>query len=139
MKNKTQIIWITILVIVLISSFFIFRNNTENNEVNEENSVPNPTSSVAPTEEASTPSGKTISVKTYTYTEIAKHNNRNDCWLVIDNNVYNVTGFIDNHPGGKDILKGCGKDATGMFAREKEHKENSANSLLPPYLIGTLK
>lgn len=113
---------------MLVSAFFLFRNNAENNEVSEEN---RPQVSSAPS--------VTTSVKTYTLTDVAKHDTKSDCWLVIENNVYNVTSFIDQHPGGEEILKGCGKDATSLFNRVRDHAENSASSLLPPYLIGTLK
>ncbi len=124
---------------MLISAVLIFRNNAENNEINEETSVVVPSTSVAPTQADSTPSGTTTSGKTYTLTDVAKHDNQSDCWLVIDNNVYNVTSFIGQHPGGDEILKECGRDATSLFSRVRDHAENSASSLLPPYLIGTLK
>lgn len=76
--------------------------------------------------------------KSYTLDEVSLHNSASDCWLVINNNVYNVTSFIPKHPGGKDIIKGCGKDATSMFNRENEHQEKNASQYLPDYLIGTL-
>lgn len=74
----------------------------------------------------------------YSASEVAGHNSANDCWMIISGSIYNVTEFIPNHPGGKDIVKGCGKDATNMFSREREHQENNASDILPQYLIGTL-
>jgi cytochrome b involved in lipid metabolism len=47
--------------------------------------------------------------------EISKHDNKNDCWLVIDGNVYDVTYYIPQHPGGLSILKYAGKDCTKEF------------------------
>lgn len=32
--------------------------------------------------------------------QIAKHNDPSDCWLVIDDQVWDVTGFAPEHPGG---------------------------------------
>lgn len=55
--------------------------------------------------------------QTYTLTEIAQHNQADDCWFAIEGKVYNVTPFIasSKHPGGEAILQGCGKDATELF------------------------
>lgn len=52
----------------------------------------------------------------YTRQEILKHNTANDCWIIIRNNVYNLTPFITAHPGGADILLSrAGEDATSYF------------------------
>ncbi|SMN18724.1 similar to Saccharomyces cerevisiae YML054C CYB2 Cytochrome b2 (L-lactate cytochrome-c oxidoreductase) [Maudiozyma saulgeensis] len=49
--------------------------------------------------------------------EVAKHNKPDDCWVVINGYVYDVTFFIPNHPGGEDVIKAnAGKDVTAMFA-----------------------
>ncbi len=60
-------------------------------------------------------SSPTPATKTYTLEEIATHNLETDCWLAIEGKVYDVTEFIPNHPGGKAVLAGCGKDATTLF------------------------
>ncbi|RMX88701.1 hypothetical protein D0869_01431 [Hortaea werneckii] len=44
--------------------------------------------------------------KQFTRQEIEKHDNENDCWLVIDNNVYDATSILSWHPGGKAALLG---------------------------------
>ena len=49
--------------------------------------------------------------------EISKHKTRNDCWLVIEDCVYNVTNYINEHPGRDRILEGAGKDATQLFKK----------------------
>jgi cytochrome b involved in lipid metabolism len=53
--------------------------------------------------------------KTFTLEEVEKHSEVGDCWLVLDGKVYDVTEFINSHPGGEAILQGCGKDATELF------------------------
>ncbi|MCL4125827.1 UNVERIFIED_CONTAM: hypothetical protein GTU68_064697, partial [Idotea baltica] len=44
---------------------------------------------------------------------VKKHSSEEDCWIIINNNIYNVTNFLENHPGGVDaIMEWAGKDAT---------------------------
>ena len=47
----------------------------------------------------------------------AEHNKANDCWIVIDNRVYDMSAFLADHPGGKAVLvKVGGTDATKQYA-----------------------
>jgi L-lactate dehydrogenase (cytochrome) len=49
--------------------------------------------------------------------EIAKHNSKDSCWVIIHGKAYDVTEFLPEHPGGpKIILKYAGKDATEEYA-----------------------
>ena len=71
----------------------------------------------------------------YTNKYILIHNQFDDCWIIINNKVYDVTSFLDKHPGGSDIiLDFAGKDATEEF-RDIGHSEN-AKKMLEKYLIG---
>lgn len=36
--------------------------------------------------------------------EVVKHNNANSCWIVIEGHVYDVTDFLDDHPGGRTVI-----------------------------------
>ena len=74
-------------------------------------------------------------MRTYTMGEVAAHASADDCWLVIDGGVYDVTDFIPNHPGGEAILKGCGRDATQMFSQHP----TKAKDMLPDFKIGEVK
>ena len=48
--------------------------------------------------------------------EVAKHSSPDDCWVVIDGFVYNLTEFISAHPGGPAIIENnAGKDVTAIF------------------------
>ncbi|KAI0553690.1 FMN-dependent dehydrogenase [Xylaria curta] len=48
--------------------------------------------------------------------EVAKHDSKESCWVVIHGKAYDVTEFLPEHPGGmKIILKYAGKDATEEF------------------------
>merc|ERR1719413_350061 len=51
-----------------------------------------------------------------TLEEVAKHTTKGDCWVAVNGQVLNVTGFLPNHPGGElAILTFAGKDATEEF------------------------
>ncbi|GAA96760.1 hypothetical protein E5Q_03431 [Mixia osmundae IAM 14324] len=54
---------------------------------------------------------KTINLK-----EVAEHTSETSAWIIVENGVYDVTKFLQSHPGGtKILLKNCGKDATEAF------------------------
>ena len=48
--------------------------------------------------------------------EIAKHCTEKDWWVIVGDDVYDVTDFLVDHPGGKKaIMLFAGKDATEEF------------------------
>ncbi|KAG2734932.1 hypothetical protein G9P44_001146 [Scheffersomyces stipitis] len=48
--------------------------------------------------------------------EVRKHNTKKDCWVIIHGKAYDVSDFVDEHPGGSAIIvKFAGKDATKAF------------------------
>jgi cytochrome b involved in lipid metabolism len=48
--------------------------------------------------------------------EVATHNTAQNCWTAIDGNVYNVTSWINQHPGGAQaIISLCGIDGSNAF------------------------
>jgi cytochrome b involved in lipid metabolism len=52
----------------------------------------------------------------YTLTQVAAHASSTDCWMVIDDAVYDLTFFVNMHPRGKSsIVSNCGKDASQAF------------------------
>jgi len=78
-----------------------------------------------------------------TLEEIALHNDQNDCWIIVNNNVYDVTSYLQAHPGGADaILPYCGSDGTQGFATQDKPKpsqhSSTAASLLSQYYIGAV-
>jgi cytochrome b involved in lipid metabolism len=51
--------------------------------------------------------------------EVARHDTADDCWAVVEGNVYDLTTFIARHPAGSgDIEEMCGTDATDDFVGE---------------------
>ncbi|CAG2103641.1 unnamed protein product [Medioppia subpectinata] len=73
----------------------------------------------------------------YTLSEVSEHFMYNDCWLVIYDLVYNVTDFLNEHPGGEYIvMENAGRDATLAFRGSRHSKD--AVDMLDKYLIGIL-
>ncbi|XP_063989124.1 cytochrome b5-like [Diachasmimorpha longicaudata] len=80
-----------------------------------------------------------MSYPTYTLEEVACHNGKLETglWIVIKDTVYDVTEYIDKHPGGQElILEYAGKDATSAF-NDFGHSSD-ATALLKLYKIGQL-
>lgn len=80
----------------------------------------------------------------YTANEVATHNKRSDCWLIINQNVYDVSRFLAEHPGGaSSIMSYCGKEATEAFNTQDRGSRAShsmrATAMLADYLIGKLQ
>jgi cytochrome b involved in lipid metabolism len=58
----------------------------------------------------------------YTLDDIWEHNDESSCWYALYGVVYDVTDYIDAHPGGRGhILAYCGREATDDFEAEKKH------------------
>ncbi|CAI4790130.1 CBM_collapsed_G0049030.mRNA.1.CDS.1 [Saccharomyces cerevisiae] len=54
--------------------------------------------------------------KVYSYQEVAEHNGPENFWIIIDDKVYDVSQFKDEHPGGDEIIMDLGgQDATESF------------------------
>lgn len=54
-------------------------------------------------------------VKSYSKAEVARHNKRTDCWIIIKDKVFDVTSYVEEHPGGDAILDHAGDDSTEGF------------------------
>ncbi|THU46406.1 hypothetical protein C4D60_Mb09t04610 [Musa balbisiana] len=61
------------------------------------------------------PSVTTKTIRTYTKEEVSLHNTRTDCWIIVKDKVYNVTPYVEEHPGGDAILNNAGGDSTKGF------------------------
>ena len=63
--------------------------------------------------------------------EVAKHNKEDDCWVVVNGQVLDVTEFMPDHPGGKKaIMVFAGKDASEEF--NMLHDANVIEKYLDP-------
>ncbi|TRM65726.1 hypothetical protein BD626DRAFT_485661 [Schizophyllum amplum] len=65
-----------------------------------------------------------------TLQQVAEHSSAGSCWVIIQNKVYDVTDFLQEHPGGPDIiLKYAGRDATLVY--EPIHPRDALDKNLP--------
>ena len=75
--------------------------------------------------------------RTYSPSDVSEHKSSEDCWIVINGNVYDVTNYVKLHPGGAQILLSrAGTDATAPF--EKLRHSVRARTILDDYCIGCL-
>ncbi|MBP6866522.1 MAG: hypothetical protein KBC12_03205 [Candidatus Pacebacteria bacterium] len=69
-----------------------------------------------------------------TLENIANHNTAGDCYLIVNDAVYNVSTYINQHPGGvRNITSRCGSEATKVFSTIHS---NFAWNLLKKYYVG---
>ncbi|KAF2434274.1 putative cytochrome b5 [Tothia fuscella] len=79
-----------------------------------------------------------MSNKEYTYSEVSEHTGKKDLLVVIHDKVYNCSSFVDEHPGGEEVLLDVGgQDASEAF--EDVGHSDEAREILDGMLVGTLK
>ena len=89
-----------------------------------------------PSSSSSSSDEKKASLPTFTLADISKHNKQSDCWIAMNGGVYNATEFLDEHPGGPElIMQHAGKDATQDFS---SIHSSSAFKLIEKLRIGSL-
>ena len=93
--------------------------------------APTPAASASPTPEVTTASA-------YTMAKVKENNSATSCWSVINGKVYDLTKWINSHPGGSSAIKGlCGIDGTSSFTAQ-HRGQGSPASTLAGYLLGPL-
>ncbi len=137
--NKNILLVLVAVVVIVGGYYFWGTTKSENTETQINVPVNPPVNTQVNTTSTNTPVVNTATeAKGYTLAEVAKHNKSTDCWTAVSGNVYDVTDFIPGHPGGKDIIKACGKDGTSLFKSERDHVEQNAMGTLEGYFIGKL-
>lgn len=121
MKKNTlyAIILVAGMALIALANLIIF------SEPQTQNTLPNQTIAIS-----NNPS------KTFTAEEVAKHNIKTDCYLIVSNQVYDVSSYISKHPGGvRRIVDVCGQETSQIFA---SIHSNFAWNLLKEYYIGDI-
>ena len=122
--------WIIVLVSFTVLFFGQFSNN------NKPKSTQGNTNTVQ--QESISNEAKEITIS-----EVAKHNSKSDCWMIIDGKVYDITNYFGQHPGRDEtMMPYCGKDGTdGYETKDKPRSQDhsyAADQLLIEYFVGNL-
>ncbi|KAL1610674.1 hypothetical protein SLS60_002344 [Paraconiothyrium brasiliense] len=76
--------------------------------------------------------------KEFTYSDVSEHNTKKDLYIVVHDKVYNASSFVDEHPGGEEVLLDVGgQDSTEAF--EDVGHSDEAREILEGLLVGKLK
>lgn len=136
--NKKTILWI-IIAIIVIGGIALLVNakpastpyNNSTPSVGDEGANTQPTGTTTPIVSSTT--------KTFTLADIAAHPDATSCYTAIRGNVYDLTAWISEHPGGSNqILKICGKDGSAAFT--KVHSgDMQPEKMLATFQIGILQ
>jgi cytochrome b involved in lipid metabolism len=105
-------------------------------------SVPTPVASSettpTPTETVPAPTDIVVDAPVLTAELVATRNTPESCWTIVGGNVYDLSAWIAQHPGGSQNIVGmCGRDASNDFER-KHGGESSPAAFLSTYLLGSL-
>lgn len=90
-------------------------------------------SNPAPTKSSAAGGAVTLSAQ-----EVASHNSAASCWTIVNGNVYNLTSYIQRHPGGPSVLKNiCGRDGSAAFSNQ-HGGQGRPNNVLSGFLLGAV-
>jgi cytochrome b involved in lipid metabolism len=72
-------------------------------------------------------------------TQVRANNTAANCWAVIDDSVYELTKWINSHPGGSGVIVNlCGTDASAAFSAKHGNQSRPA-AQLSSYRLGPLE
>ncbi|KAH6778143.1 hypothetical protein C2S52_006341 [Perilla frutescens var. hirtella] len=75
--------------------------------------------------------------KVFTYSDVSAHRTSDDCWIIINGKVFNVTSYLNEHPGGDEVILGqAGGDASEEF--EDVGHGSAARLMLDEFYVGEI-
>ena len=84
------------------------------------------------------PAQAAVPAKKYNMQQVQQHSSPTDCWSVINGKVYNLTSWVNRHPGGSSrIIALCGRDGSAMF-NGMHGMDPRAKGVLHQFKIGRL-
>jgi cytochrome b involved in lipid metabolism len=128
-KTKSIIIFLVVAGLLILGITLLSNNNSSTGDMGDVSTTPTTTPVTKPTGSGAS----------YTLAEVATHKDGTSCWTTIQGKVYDLTAWINMHPGGPEaILSLCGKDGTAAFLAQHGGQAQPAAEL-KTLLIGTLK
>lgn len=78
--------------------------------------------------------------QSFSLVDVASHKTLEDCWIVVEGKIYDITDYIKGHPTPPEVIApSCGKDATLAYqtkgGRGRPHS-TGANEELEKFYIG---
>ncbi|KAH9816600.1 cytochrome b5-like heme/steroid binding domain-containing protein [Melampsora americana] len=78
-----------------------------------------------------------FSIRRISRDELSKHNQKEDAWSSFHGKVYNITPYLNYHPGGsRELMRVAGKDGTELFM--KTHAWINVDGMMDGCMIGFL-
>lgn len=77
----------------------------------------------------------------YTLAEVARHGDGQDCWMIIDARVYDLSAYVPDHPARTGLIEAwCGREASEAYHTKQRGRPHTpqADALLNEYRIGTV-
>jgi cytochrome b involved in lipid metabolism len=94
--------------------------------------------SAKPSVTAKPSAGASVAPASYTMAQVSANKSAAKCWSVISGNVYDLTTWINAHPGGEgSIISLCGTDGTQDFLA-MHRGQSKPESRLKAFLLGPL-
>lgn len=142
-KYLIGLISLLLLAIIGVGAYMVYPQAATETSLATSSTSTNQTGDTIPAAATTTSSSPTTTPATqssggYTMAVVAAHNSRTSCYTVINSNVYDLTSWIGQHPGGQEaILSLCGKDGSAAFNTQHGGDRRPANELAG-FKIGVL-
>lgn len=139
MNSKQLLIGVALIAIAVASIIITISTDTTNEIVTDTDSqtaVETTSDTTTSLNDSPTANGEEErGTEGYTAADVALHTSQDDCWTIINDSVYDLTPFTNQHPGGtNNIIKLCGIDGTTIFEEQHGGQANAESQLESLYL-----
>jgi cytochrome b involved in lipid metabolism len=126
--NKKIIVSAIVIVIAFVAILVVFKNQKSSSYDRQ----------IVPVVPNTQTSATTTAAQIYSLAEVAKHASATSCWTAVRAQVYDLTSWISEHPGGESAILGmCGRDGTQDFM-DQHGGQGRPERELAKYNIGSL-